>query len=39
MITASEWYRESRARDAEKKTRDHEPDAAQADAEGEKVFD
>ena len=39
MITASEWYRESRARDAEKKTRDHEPDAAQADATDEKVFD
>lgn len=39
MIAASEWYRESRERDASRLTRDHEPDAAQADAVDEKVFD
>jgi alkylation response protein AidB-like acyl-CoA dehydrogenase len=39
MIAASEWYRESKERDAARLSRDHEPDAAQADAIEEKVFD
>jgi butyryl-CoA dehydrogenase len=39
MIAASEWSRESKARDAARLSRDPEPDAAQADAEGEKVFE
>jgi alkylation response protein AidB-like acyl-CoA dehydrogenase len=38
MIAASEWYRESKERDAARLSRDHEPDAAQADAIDEKVF-
>ena len=39
MIVASEWYRESKARDAARLSRDHEPDAAEAEAPGEKVFE
>jgi len=39
MIAASEWYREAKERDAQRLGRDHEPDAAQADAIDEKVFD
>jgi alkylation response protein AidB-like acyl-CoA dehydrogenase len=39
MIAASEWYREDRQRRAANATRDSEPDAAEADAEGEKVFE
>ncbi len=39
MIAASEWYRESKERDAARVVRDVEPDAAQADAVEEKVFD
>jgi len=39
MIAASEWYRESKERDAARLSRDHEPDAAQADATEEKVFE
>jgi alkylation response protein AidB-like acyl-CoA dehydrogenase len=39
MIAASEWYRESKERDAARLARDHEPDAVSADATGEKVFD
>ena len=39
MITASEWYRESREHDAARRSRDPEPDAEQAGAVEEKVFE
>jgi alkylation response protein AidB-like acyl-CoA dehydrogenase len=39
MITASEWYREAKEQDAARLSRDHEPDAAQADAVDEKMFE
>lgn len=39
MIVASEWYREAREAKALGATRDPEPDAAEADAEDEKVYE
>ena len=39
MITASEWYREHREMKAAGKTRDPEPDAAEAEAVDEKVYE
>ena len=39
MISASEWYREERQRRGTDATRDSEPDAAEALAEDEKVFE
>jgi alkylation response protein AidB-like acyl-CoA dehydrogenase len=39
MIAASEWYREQREAREAKATRDCEPDAAEADAKDEKVFE
>lgn len=39
MIAASEWYREQRELRASKATRDSEPDAAEADAADEKVYE
>lgn len=39
MITASEWYRESREARALGATRDVEPDAAEADAVDEKIYE
>ncbi len=39
MIVAHEWYREVRDQDAAGRTRDPEPDAAEAGAEEEKVYE
>jgi alkylation response protein AidB-like acyl-CoA dehydrogenase len=39
LITASEWYREAREAKALNATRDPEPDAAEADAVEEKVYE
>ena len=38
-IVAHEWYREAKAARLARRTRDSEPDAAQADAVGEKVYE
>lgn len=38
-IVAHEWYREAKAARLARRTRDPEPDAAQADAVGEKVYE
>jgi len=39
MITAHEWYREYHMQKAKGLTRDIEPDAAEAEAEGEKIYE
>ncbi|MFA6032988.1 MAG: acyl-CoA dehydrogenase family protein [Myxococcota bacterium] len=39
MIVAAEWYKEEMARQAHKLTRDLEPDAAEALAPGEKIYE
>lgn len=39
MITAHEWYREYHMQKAKGITRDVEPDAAEAEAEGEKIYE
>jgi alkylation response protein AidB-like acyl-CoA dehydrogenase len=39
VITASEWYREAKEERAAQRTRDPEPDAAEADALEEKVYE
>ena len=39
LLTATEWYKESAAAQASGATRDPEPDAAEADAVDEKVFE